>query len=371
MALLLTDKSDKSIAGLIIMLVTISSTVSSILGGYVSDVFDRKKFLILGIIFNGIFLILLGGCLSELPNNIYIIAVLYLMNSLSFSFYTPILSAMLIDYTNDDNRKQVFSYDYWLVNLSMAIGFLIGGTFFLRYNHLLFLVSGIVTLLAGIIYSIYLKDNLNTSKQDKNLYTTYRLPLTDYKFLIFIISGSFIFSCEIALSNFIAVHIHENFKSFKLYNFTIDGISMLSIIRTINTTLVLTLTLLINKIIGKFNSFKLLLAGLLLYILSYTSMHIALSPIVLIILIILATLGEIIFAPIYQTEEANLMPKGHRGSYSAIANIGIQLSAIIASLILSLSNFIPVFSTYAIVLILSIISLLITIYIIKKNGRIV
>lgn len=369
MALLLTDKSDKGIAGLLIMLVTISSIISSMFGGYISDVFNRKRSLLLGIIFNGIFLILLGISLLEHPDNIYIIALLYLLNSLSFSFYTPILSSMLIDYTTDKNRQHVFSYDYWLVNLAMAIGFLIGGIFFLNYSYLLFLISGIITLLAGIIYSIYLKDNLDTSKKTKNIYSTYKLPLKDYKFIFFVVSGSFIFSCEIALTNFIAVHIYENFKAFTLFKFTIDGVSMVSLIRTINTTLVLTLTLLINKITSKYSSFKLLLIGLLLYILSYTSMHIVLSPIALFILIILATIGEIIFAPIYQTEAANLMPKGHRGSYSAIANIGVQLSAVIASLMLSLSDFISVFSTYAIVLILSLNSLVITIYIVKKNGR--
>lgn len=369
MALLLTEKSDKGVAGVIIMLVTISSVISSMLGGYTSDVLNRKKFLLLGIFFNGVFLILLGIVLRENSNSIYIIAFLYLLNSLSFSFYSPILSAMLIDYTNEENRQQVFSYDYWLVNLSMAIGFLVGGIFFLNYSYLLFLSSGMMTLLAGIIYSIYLKDNLNILKNEKNLYNIYKLPLKDYKFIFFIISSSFIFSCEIALTNFIAVHIYENFKTFELFNFTIDGISMVSLIRTINTTLVLTLTLFINKITSKFNSFKLLLMGLLLYIFSYTSMHIILSPIVLLILIILATLGEIIFAPIYQTEEANLMPKGHRGSYSAIANIGIQLSGIIASLMLSLSGFMPVLLIYSIILILSLISLIVILYIIKKNGK--
>lgn len=36
---------------------------------------------------------------------------------------------MIIEATSDNNRRKVFRYNYWLVNLSVALGISIGGIF--------------------------------------------------------------------------------------------------------------------------------------------------------------------------------------------------------------------------------------------------
>ncbi|HGH0776343.1 TPA: hypothetical protein ACJHH3_002459, partial [Staphylococcus pseudintermedius] len=74
---------------------------------------------------------------------IYLIIFFFLLNSIFSSLYKPSLSAMIIEATSDNNRRKVFRYNYWLVNLSVALGISIGGIFFKEYSNYIYIIAGL------------------------------------------------------------------------------------------------------------------------------------------------------------------------------------------------------------------------------------
>lgn len=111
MAIFLTNLSSSFYAGVILIINTVLSFLSGFVGGFVSDNLNRKKWFLIGIISNGLLLILLGFFSSNSNVSFFYISIFFICNSLVFSFYSPFLTSMLIEATNENNKKIVFTYD--------------------------------------------------------------------------------------------------------------------------------------------------------------------------------------------------------------------------------------------------------------------
>ncbi|MEI5915449.1 MFS transporter, partial [Bacillus albus] len=94
--------------------------------------------------------------------------------------------------------------------------------------------------------------------------------------------------------------------------------------------LVVCLTFIINKITDRLTGKKALLLGLVLYGIGYVAVTSSNTWYVLIIFNFIATVGELVYSPIRNAEQANMIPADKRGSYSAFAglsDIGADLIA--------------------------------------------
>ncbi|EGQ2927700.1 hypothetical protein EAF23_13225, partial [Staphylococcus pseudintermedius] len=101
-----------------------------------------------------------------------------------------------------------------------------------------------------------------------------------------------------------------------------------------------------------------LLIGTSFYSFSYLFMLTTNNIYLMILLIIIASLGELVFAPSYQVAQVNIMNLDKKGSYSALGSLATQSSSLIASLTLMISQYLNTYFIFIILLLLSIFAIL-------------
>jgi MFS transporter, DHA1 family, multidrug resistance protein B len=323
-------------AGLFLVFNVFISFISTLLGGYVSDRYRRKSVLIVTSSCSSV--MFASMTLSLIPELkwITIFALSYSLFMAVSSLGRPAMQAIIIDSTSVENRKAVYSIDYWLNNLSMAIGAAIGGLFYLHHQLSLFLVLTVVSVSLPIIYIIWLQDSSVTLlvKKHKNVFidlvVNYKIALQDKPFVMAVVGGMCIYAAEFSLNSYIGVRLSKEFPSIFIGQFEIAGVRMLSILNIQNMLLVVLLTFLISRFTDLFDKKKMLLMGLLLYGVGYTVLTSANIWYLLILFNLIATIGELVYSPIANAEKANMMPEDKRGSYSAFSSLSFSGADLIA-----------------------------------------
>jgi MFS transporter, DHA1 family, multidrug resistance protein B len=260
----------------------------------------------------------------------------YMMFMASSSLGRPAMQAIIIDSTTAENRKGVYALDYWLVNLSMAIGTALGGLFYVHHQLALFIILTLVSASLPIVYLIWLQDTSvkQLAKIHQNIFldlaNNYKVALQDKPFVMAVVGGMCIYAAEFSLNSYIGVRLAQEFRAVYVGGFEIAGVRMLSLLNIQNMLLVVIFTFIVTKITDKFDKKKMLLVGLILYGIGYTVITSANVWYILILFNLVATIGELVYSPIANAEKANMMPDDKRGSYSAFSGTSFSGADLIA-----------------------------------------
>ncbi|OOR15418.1 MULTISPECIES: MDR family MFS transporter [Bacillus cereus group] len=336
MALFFAQEINKVWAGLFLILTVILSFFSNLIGGYISDRFQRKKILLLTSFSSTLMFLFMTLSLYPTDKMIWLFAITYVGFIISSSLGRPSMQAIIIDSTTPENRKAVYTIDYWLMNLSMSIGAALGGFLYINHQKELFILLTFVSATLPIAYKIWLVAEVKEYLEKRNgnivldLIQNYKVAIQDRAFLRVVIGSTFIFAAEFSLNSYIGVRLSETFNPISIGNFEIVGVRMLSILNIQNMLLVVCLTFIVNKFTDRLSGKKALLLGLVLYGVGYVTVTSANTWYVLIIFNFIATVGELVYSPIRNAEQANMIPADKRGSYSAFAGlayIGADLTA--------------------------------------------
>ncbi|PFA05894.1 MDR family MFS transporter [Bacillus cereus] len=336
MALFFAQEINKVWAGLFLILTVILSFFSNLIGGYISDRFQRKKILLLTSFSSTLMFLFMTLSLYPTDKMIWLFAIAYVGFIISSSLGRPSMQAIIIDSTTPENRKAVYTIDYWLMNLSMAIGAALGGFLYINHQEELFILLTFVSATLPIAYKIWLVEEVKESLEKRHgnivldLIQNYKVAIRDRAFLRVVIGSTCIFAAEFSLNSYIGVRLSETFNPISIGSFEIVGVRMLSILNIQNMLLVVCLTFIVNKFTDHLSGKKALLLGLVLYGVGYVTVTSANTWYVLIIFNFIATVGELVYSPIRNAEQANMIPADKRGSYSAFAglsDIGADLIA--------------------------------------------
>ncbi|MGE8022109.1 MFS transporter [Peribacillus frigoritolerans] len=337
MIIYFSNEIGKALTGILVTISIVIYFLSGLIGGYLADRFPRKNILFIGQLSNVIIQASMAICINPSINAITGLCVLFILNGVANSIYKPALSAIIIDSTNKDNRKYVYAYDYWLVNLSLALGTALGGLLYKNYKFELFVFSTLVLIVTTTIFYKYLIDSsIKKEKVDKiwikDLIHNYSIALKDSRWIKFVASSALIFSAEFSLGNYIGVRLSQEFKLVSIGAFHLDGVKMLSAIQIENTLIVLLLTFTITKLSGKFPEKQVFLLGLLMYVWGYGLIATFNSIVPLLVTCLIASIGELLYAPIRQVKQADLIPDNKRASYLAFGALSNQGASLIAGL---------------------------------------
>ncbi len=336
MALFFAEEMGKVWAGTFLMLTVIVGFFINLIGGYISDRFKRKKVVLTtSALSAGMFFIM---TLSLLPVNklIWLFAVAYTIFIVTSSLGRPAMHAIIIDSTTPENRKAVYTVEYWLTNLSMAIGAALGGLLYVNHQIELFALLTITSSCLPIAYWIWLTDDkvqlLRKTHENviMDVFQSYKMAFQDAPFTKVVAGSMFIFAAEFSLNSYIGVRLADSFDPMSFGGFEIGGVRMLSILNIQNMLLVVFFTFYVNKIANRFKSRHVLLFGLFLYSIGYIVMTSADTWYVLIGFTFIATIGELIYSPVRNAEQANMIPDDKRGSYSAFSGISFSGADLIA-----------------------------------------
>ncbi|WP_430482980.1 MDR family MFS transporter [Rossellomorea marisflavi] len=336
MALFFATEMSKVWAGMFLISTVIIGFIVNLIGGYVSDRFPRKRVLLVTSWLNAACFLLMTVSLFPEEKWIIVFAGAYILFIITSSLGRPAMHAIIIDSTTPENRKAVYALDYWLINLSMAIGAALGGLLYLHHKQELFIMLTVTSTIIPIAYGIWLKDDFKGFLQKKHdnvlvdLINNYRIAFKDSAFVKVVAGSTFIFAAEFSLNSYIGIRLAEEFRSVTVGGFEIAGVRMLSLLNIENMLLVVCLTFFINRWTDKISKRKGIFIGLLIYGLGYAVVTSANTWYVLILFNLIATIGELIYSPIRNAEQANMIPADKRGSYSAFSNLSFSGADLIA-----------------------------------------
>ncbi|MCL6574409.1 MAG: MFS transporter [Bacillus sp. (in: Bacteria)] len=336
MALFFAQHKGAIWAGSFLVINVFISFFINLIGGYISDRFPRKIVIVITTLLSASMFALMTISLVPDEKWIVLFAIGYVAFTITSSLGRPAVHAIIIDSTTPENRKAIYALDYWLVNLAMAIGAALGGLLYVNHQLELFIALTVVSVSLPIAYGIWLQDThvLLLKKKHKNIFVdllhNYKVAFQDKPFVKVVVGSMFIFAAEFSLNSYIGVRLTKDFKSLFVGDFEIVGVRMLSILNIENMLMVVLLTFFISKMTDKFSKRKMLLLGLCLYGAGYMVVTSANIWHVLILFNALATIGELIYSPIYNSEKANMMPENQRGSYSAFSGLSFSGADLIA-----------------------------------------
>ena len=323
MALLFVKAFNEWIAGLFLISLVFLGYVVGLLGGYLADRFSRKRLLVLTSSLTAAMFLTMTVSLTI--DQMLVFMVAYTVFTVTSNLGRPAMSAIIIDATTPENRKAVYALDYWLINLSIAIGTALGGWLYVSNQLLLFWILTGTSATLPIAYAIFLDDTKQTWTRQRlrlvfvDIFESYRIAWQDRPFVKVVFGTMCILAAEFSMGSYVAVRLADSFEPITLENWTINGVRMMSFIQIENTLIVVALTFVIQRFASRFSNKQALLGGLLLYMIGYAVITSANSMTLLLGFMLIATFGELLYSPVLNTEQANMMPEDRRGAYSAFA----------------------------------------------------
>lgn len=348
---------------------------SSFIGGYCADTIGRKKMMLASELLRlTSYLFML---LANIPaiNTPFLMVIGFLLSNISSGLFSPASDAMLLDVTSSKDRRLMYSYLYWITNLSMALGGAMGT---LLFNHYLVLLciglvaasTATLTIIAFRITETHkpsAEQRLNVGIKGNmvQMLHNYSIVWRDRVFMIYIAAFVLLLSLESHFGYYVAVRFEQSVGQFSLdpLNWTFGGIEMFGYLRLENTLLVIVFSILSVKLVKRWTDKGWLFLGMSLYIIGYVGIVWLESPWLLFLLMAAAVMGEAVFAPIYESYLGEIPPKELRSTYLAVNKIALKASTLIGSIGVLFVNLISVQAAATILLLTGVLALILVNYI--------
>ncbi|MGE6309010.1 MULTISPECIES: MDR family MFS transporter [Bacillus cereus group] len=351
MVIYFSIKLGSAIAGALLLINVLASLIIGLYGGYVGDRLGRKKVMIIGQSIQVVSIACMGIANSDYVDSPWLTFVFMLVNSLGSGLMNPATEAMLIDVSTPENRKVMYSINYWAINLSIAIGAIFGGLLFENYRLQLFIVLTLVAVITLYVMAVYMEEvyvaRKTVEKKNvlKDMADSYKVVMKDRAFLIFCAASICTLSLEFQINNYLGVRLQKEFETVHFlfgngFTFDLTGIRMLSWISAENTILVVLCSALLIKMLKSFNDLKILYVGLFIYTIGFTILGTSNSLWILLIAGLFQTVGEMMYVPVRQSIMADMVPNEARGSYMAINGMVFQVAKMNGALGVMLGSFI-------------------------------
>lgn len=350
MAIYFSLKLGSAIAGALLLINVIASLVIGLYGGYVGDRLGRKKVMIIGQSIQVISIACMGIANSDYIDSPWLTFIFMLVNSLGSGLMNPATEAMLIDVSTPENRKVMYSINYWAINLSIAIGAIFGGLLFENYRLQLFIGLTVIAVITLYVMAVYMEEvyvaRKTVEKKNvlKDMADSYKVVMKDRAFLIFCAASICTLSLEFQVNNYLGVRLQQEFETVHFFfgngvTFDLTGIRMMSWISAENTILVVLCSALLIKMLKSFNDLKNLYVGLFIYTIGFTILGTSNSLWILLIAGLFQTVGEMMYVPVRQSIMADMVPNEARGSYMAINGMVFQVAKMNGALGVMLGSF--------------------------------
>jgi DHA1 family multidrug resistance protein B-like MFS transporter len=334
-------------SSLLVLITTALQLISSLYGGFKTDNIGRKTMMV-----SGEFLKL--SCIFFMIFQLSPIIMFTLFSGVCVSqgLINPAADAMLIDLSNSESRPKIFSVNYWITNLSIIIGTIIGGWMFEAYFSELLIFLFMLSCVTSLLTILKIEETFSPGKDIGQKHSTlesllsifrnYVNVLKNKRFLFFTLASILIVSVENQRSNYISLHFAQNVLTSSISVFgnrlELDGIRLFSVVSIINPIIIVTLTPFIIKVFNSERIKLFLFLGIMLFSFGYAGMAYFTLPIVLAGSMIIASLGELIYIPSSQTILAEVIDESKKGSYMAFSGINMQIGRMISALFIMLNG---------------------------------
>lgn len=343
LAIYFTMEINSSVAGVLLLINVFVQFVAGIYGGHLADVIGRRKLMITGEVLKVFAFLGMVLCNSAFFHSPWITFAMLLIIGVAQGLVNPAGEAMLIDVSTPENRAFMYSISYWANNLSMLIGIMVGGWFFVDYLFpllvALLIMSFVTAWLTITLISETLERKVVPEKGSYGLlemFKSYGQVLHNYRFLLYTIGGIAVMSIEYQRGNYISVRLAEDFQHF-LVNFgplgevNLNGVQIVSVLTAVNTLFIVLFTVPIARWVTKRAQQPIMYVGFSLFAIGFAVCAFANSLIVLLIATAVLSIGELLYVPTRQTILATIVDDNKRGAYMAFNGIIFQIGKMIGS----------------------------------------
>ncbi|MBR0607486.1 MFS transporter [Bacillus safensis] len=343
-------------AGILSLSVILIGLLTSFIGGYYSDRLGRKPIILCSEFGNFLVFLIMALVNSPWLVSPEITYILFILNNIFTNLGKPAVDAMIVDVSTPKTRKYIYSINYWTINLSFAIGAMIGAFFYERYFFHILLIASLVTIVIFFIYLFFIteskpkRDSKSTNNKKNvsllHIFLSYKDILKDVIFIRFVIVSIIIMGIEYQLAYYIGVRLVSEFNPISIESFLFDkinisGTEVYGILRMENTILVVLGVFLFEKLLKNLSDKHRLYYGTVLFTLGYMVLGSNNYLIYLLLAMFVLTVGEIAYVPIKQSILAIIIDDNARTRYMAVYGIHYRLGLVFASLSLLISSYVP------------------------------
>lgn len=359
--------------GILLTINLLLQILSTSFGGYLSDLYDKKRIIVTGQLFNTLSFIGMTVFISDLFFNPLGVITFFLLSSIVGNIHKAPLDAIILDDVTKKNKRFVYTVEYWTSNVSLSLGIFIGSIFYKENIFELFVVLCITLVVTTLFYQyVILKksdqlDLYSNPPNKKNILKEYIYVLQDKNWNFYVIGGALIFFAELTLSNYTAIKLKNDFTPVTIFDYRVDGVSIYSYLIIINTVIATFFSFTVEKYSRFMQDKVCLILGVIINCSAYGMMAFFEQWSILFILIIFATIGELLYAPIRQSFQYELIPENNKSMYLSTGYLAIQIGNILASLSISIGEFIGDIGMPILIIVLGITGLKLTLLSLKKG----
>lgn len=286
----------------------------------------------------GISLFIMGISLTSFIDNIFIFCSSFFIFNIAWGLDSPAMNTIILDSVslikNEKEESNAFKIIYWISNLGMGIGFFVG-SIISQFNSS---ITMYIFSLVFLISYIYLKFSFSPEKENltshnsslKHFFIGYKKVFQDKKYINIIIIYGVIIMSELSMSSYVSIRLNNDFLPIDIFGIDITGIKMYSLLMIINTLTVIFMSKIIANITINWKNQNVFLIGLIMYMFGYVNIMYINNFYPLIICMVLAALGEIMYSPIIEQEKYKITPENKRGTYSGVSNLSFSIAEILA-----------------------------------------
>jgi DHA1 family multidrug resistance protein B-like MFS transporter len=264
----------------------------------------------------------------------------------------PANDSTIIDVTPPEDRKYVYTVNYWVINLALGGGALIGGFLYGTHFGAVILGGAIGMGFALAVTVLLVAETKPVMKPESTAAAAapgklrgwaqfaegYRVVLVDSTFRRLIIVATLVLTLEGQLSTSIGIRLSYAFPVQYVFPFgDVDGVQMLGVLKAVNTVLVVLLALQVNTLLRRLPDRIRLYAGITLYAGGFAVLAVTDIAWVLLLAAVVLTIGELMNTPVQQGLLAELAPEQGRPRYMAAYYLHIRFGQVVNSLLISLS----------------------------------
>ncbi|RFU62846.1 MDR family MFS transporter [Peribacillus glennii] len=340
-----------SVIGIIIGAAPLAATFGGFLGGVLSDLFGRKKLMLISLVFLAItyFFITETG-------NPYLLTAISIFRGLSAAFFGTVSKTLMGDVIPPEKRYRVFSLKYFSTNLGYAVGPVAGVYFGIDGSSVAFPLTGFACLLyaivlfAGFMYkkSVNFEEEPGNKVEKATLGNALHTIKSDRALLFFIIGGIILTAVHGQMSVYVSQYLNRNFR---------DGIEFFSYLLSIHGLTIVILQLPLTRMFEKYKGIPTITAGALLLALGEVGFGFSETKLFLIISMVIFTIGEIFIIPSEYAVIDSITPEQTRGTYygtQELTQVGSFLGPWFAGTVFSQLGAKPMFVCMAILAVVSI-----------------
>lgn len=303
------------IIGLTIGMAPLFSTFGGLVGGYLTDRFGRKSVIITTVFVWS--LTFVGFAFA--PSALFFVG-LNALNGLCRSFFEPGTQALMIDFTENEKKRRLFSVRYTAINIAAVFGPLLGVWIAnLSSPAIPFAITGIMYAMYGCFLLVVL--NRYEMKQNKlsstqHVFAIFKAVLQDQKLLFFIAGGILITLGYSQFDSTLPQFINMNVE---------DGVTLFSYVIVANSITVLAFQLPLTLMIEKMSIYASLKMGIIIFSVGLFLFGLSDSAWLFIASMIVFSIGEIFCFPMMNAVIEEIAPDDQKGTYlgaGQLKNIG-------------------------------------------------